>query len=106
MKLLFDQNLSHRLVGKLQRIYPESAHARRIGMASATDEEVWQYARSHGYLIVTKDADLHERSLLFGHPPKIIWVRRGNARRKSSNSSCNPEASQSRSLHKTNPFRS
>jgi predicted nuclease of predicted toxin-antitoxin system len=25
-----------------------------------------------------KDADFHERSFLWGHPPKGIWIRRGN----------------------------
>jgi predicted nuclease of predicted toxin-antitoxin system len=27
---------------------------------------------------VSKDADFHERSFLLGHPPKVIWIRRGN----------------------------
>jgi len=28
--------------------------------------------------IISKDADMHDRSLLFGFPPKVIWIRRGN----------------------------
>lgn len=79
MKLLFDQNLSHRLVQALQQEYPDSRHVRDVGLKDAADTVVWQYAARHGFAIVTKDADFHQRSFLFGHPPKVIWVRVGNA---------------------------
>ncbi|MBH0198231.1 MAG: DUF5615 family PIN-like protein [Nitrospira sp.] len=79
MKLLFDQNLSHRLVHALQKDYPDSRHVREVGLHGATDVVVWQYAMQQGFAIVTKDADFHQRSFLFGHPPKVIWVRVGNA---------------------------
>ncbi len=29
-------------------------------------------------MIVTKDSDFHQRSLLLGQPPKVIWLRVGN----------------------------
>lgn len=79
MKLLFDQNLSHRLVQALQKEYPDCRHVREVGLQEATDAVVWQYAAQQGFVIVTKDADFHQRSFLFGHPPKVIWVRVGNA---------------------------
>ena len=79
MKLLFDQNLSHRLVQALQKEYPDSLHVREVGLQEAADAVVWQYAARQGLAIVTKDADFHQRSFLFGHPPKVIWVRVGNA---------------------------
>lgn len=79
MKLLFDQNLSHRLVQALQKEFPDSRHIREVGLEEATDTVVWQYAVQQGFAIVTKDADFHQRSFLFGHPPKVIWVRVGNA---------------------------
>lgn len=78
MKLLFDQNLSHRLILTLQHEYPESQHVRNIGLAEANDEAVWHYAAQHGFTILTKDADFHQRSFLFGHPPKVVWIRCGN----------------------------
>ena len=37
MKLLFDQNLSHRLVGQLAAEFPDSAHVRDVGLAAADD---------------------------------------------------------------------
>jgi predicted nuclease of predicted toxin-antitoxin system len=29
-------------------------------------------------MIVSKDADMHDLSLVFGNPPKVVWVRLGN----------------------------
>jgi predicted nuclease of predicted toxin-antitoxin system len=78
MKLLFDQNLSHRLVGQLAAEFPGSAHVRDAGLAAASDPDVWAYAAANGFIIVSKDADFQHRALLHGHPPKVIWVRLGN----------------------------
>lgn len=78
MKLLFDENLSPRLASAFQGDYPESTHVHLAGLGSAADEHVWSFARDHGFTIVTKDADFHERGLLQGYPPKVIWIRRGN----------------------------
>ena len=78
MKLLFDQNLSHRLVSQLATEFPGSAHVRDVGLATATDPDVWDYARSNGFVIVSKDTDFQQRALLYGHAPKVVWVRLGN----------------------------
>ncbi len=78
MKLLYDENLPPRLVPLLADIYPASAHVRDVGLKNVADELVWQYARENGLVIVSKDSDFHHRSLLFGFPPKVIWIRRGN----------------------------
>ena len=78
MRLLFDQNLSPRLVGTLSDVYPDSIHVRDVGLQAADDENVWNYARDFGLVLVSKDSDFHQRSFLFGHPPKVVWIRRGN----------------------------
>lgn len=78
MKLRFDQNLSPRLVRSLADLYPGSVHVRDVGLHNALDEAIWEYAALYGLSIVSKDADFHQRSFLFGPPPKVIWVRRGN----------------------------
>ena len=78
MKFLFDQNLSHRLAGALADVYPESQHVRNVGLKESSDSVVWEYAKSNGFLIVSKDSDFHQRSLVLGHPPKVIWVKLGN----------------------------
>jgi predicted nuclease of predicted toxin-antitoxin system len=78
MKLLFDQNLSHRLLGQLAAEFPASSHVREVGLVTAPDPDLWAYAASNGFAIVSKDTDFQQRALLFGHPPKVIWVRLGN----------------------------
>ena len=78
MRLLLDQNLSPRLVAPLADLYPGSTHVRDVGLQAADDDAVWRYAAEHRFTIVSKDADFHERSFLFGHPPKVVWIRRGN----------------------------
>ncbi len=78
MKLLFDQNLSHRLVWALGDIYPDCQHVRNVGLKEASDTQVWEYARNNGYAIVSKNSDFYQRSLTLGFPPKVIWVRLGN----------------------------
>ncbi|MGH7871040.1 MAG: DUF5615 family PIN-like protein [Candidatus Binatia bacterium] len=84
MKFLFDQNLSPRLPRILADIYPESVHVREIGMRDATDTAIWEYAKTKDFLIVSKDSDFQARSLLYGSPPKFIWLRVGNCRSNPS----------------------
>ena len=78
MKLLFDENLSPKLVARLAAEFPDSIHVSRVGLDQADDATVWEFADSSGLTIVTKDADFSEISLRVGAPPKVIWLRRGN----------------------------
>ena len=78
MKLLLDQNLSPRLVAPLAELFPGTTHVRDAGLERASDRSVWEYARLHHYCILSKDADFHQLSFLYGAPPKVIWVQRGN----------------------------
>jgi predicted nuclease of predicted toxin-antitoxin system len=83
MKLLFDQNLSPRLVRRLADIYAGSVHVREIGLRDADDSAIWEYAKLNGFAIVSKDSDFQQRSLLYGSPPKFIWLRMGNCPAKT-----------------------
>lgn len=78
MKLIFDQNLSPRLAEKLKDLFPDSAHVHLSGLGKAMDLDVWQFAKTGGFTIVSKDADYGELSMSLGYPPKVIWIRRGN----------------------------
>ena len=78
MKLLFDQNLSHRLVPGLADTFPESSHVRDFDLQRADDATIWEFAKSNGYAILSKDDDFHQRSFLYGYPPKVVWLRLGN----------------------------
>lgn len=53
MTLLFDQNLSHRLLAALEDLFPGSLHVRLLGLAEADDATIWDYAKTHGLIIVT-----------------------------------------------------
>ena len=78
MKLLFDQNLSYRLVSALESEFPGSIHVAEVGLERATDVEVWEYARDNGLAITSKDSDPSDIAMMRGFPPSIVWIRRGN----------------------------
>lgn len=78
MKLLFDQNISFRLVDKISGFFPEAQQVKQLGLTNATDREIWDFAKEKGYAIVTFDADFYELASVMGNPPKIIWLRTGN----------------------------
>ena len=78
MKLLFDQNLSPKLVNRLADLFPASSHVQSVGLDCASDDQVWEHARLNGFAIVTKDEDLNNLSVLRGSPPKVIWLQLGN----------------------------
>lgn len=78
MKLLFDQNISFRLLERVKHLFPEAKQVRILGLENASDIQIWEYAKNHNYCIVSFDADFFDISNLKGHPPKIIWLRTGN----------------------------
>ena len=79
MKILFDANLSPSLVARLAAEYPDSSHVRDVNLQSVPDAQIWEYAKTHGFAIASKDTDFRERSFVEGFPPKVIWLDVGNA---------------------------
>jgi predicted nuclease of predicted toxin-antitoxin system len=78
MKILLDQNLSFKLCSKLRDIFPEIIHTKEVALDTATDEEVWLYAKLNSCILISKDSDFIEKAVIKGHPPKIIWIKVGN----------------------------
>ena len=78
MKLLLDQNISHRVVKTLAEVYPGTTQVSLLGMDQSDDITIWKLAREEGYAVVTLDADFHEYTLLYGGPPLVIWLKCGN----------------------------
>jgi predicted nuclease of predicted toxin-antitoxin system len=76
-RFLLDQMLSWRVCARWSAEV-SAIHVRDLGMESASDTEIWSYARANGLIIVTKDADFRQRSFLFGMPPRVVWLRCGN----------------------------
>ena len=79
MKLLLDENVSRRIVPLLVTDFPETSQVALLGLERASDSVNWQYAKVNGFTIVTKDADFYDMSLVLGSPPKVIWLKGGNA---------------------------
>jgi predicted nuclease of predicted toxin-antitoxin system len=72
LKLLFDQNLSRKLVTRLADLFPDSSHVQFHNLTEADDSDIWEFAKSQDFCIVTQDADFADRSRLYGSPPKVI----------------------------------
>ncbi|BDY13498.1 DUF5615 family PIN-like protein [Hydrogenimonas cancrithermarum] len=79
-RLLFDNNISHRVVSRIAEHFPEASHVMLLGLDEAKDSEVWHYARRNRYAIVTKDSDFNDIAILKGSPPKVVWIKIGNCR--------------------------
>ncbi len=79
MKLLIDANLAPELAQRLSDLFPNSIHVEAVSL-EASDTAIWNYAKTHGLVIVSKDSDFEQRALVFGAPPKVIWIRLGNCR--------------------------
>lgn len=60
MKLLFDHNISFRVVARLRDVFPDAIQVKNIGLENATDRDIWEYARIHGYVIMTLDSDFFD----------------------------------------------
>ena len=80
MKLLLDNNLSHKLAQRLSDIFPGSTHVMTENLDESKDQDIWSFAKENGFMIVTKDSDFNEIRLLKGFPPKVVWLRMGNCR--------------------------
>jgi predicted nuclease of predicted toxin-antitoxin system len=75
VRLLFDENLSRKLVPRLSDLFPGSSHASTEGLLHSPDADIWEHAKAGGFAIVTADADFFELAATFGPPPKVIWLR-------------------------------
>jgi predicted nuclease of predicted toxin-antitoxin system len=79
VRLLLDENLSDRIVHRITDLYPNSEHVKTLALMNTDDGIIWEYAKANDFVIVSKDSDFHQRSLLYGHPPKFVYLRIGNS---------------------------
>lgn len=79
MKFLLDQNISRRVCAKISPVFGEVTSAIEQGLLNASDRVIWEFAKQHGYVLISQDKDHYDLSRLYGHPPKLIWLRYGNA---------------------------
>lgn len=64
---------------RLADVFANASHVQFHDLAEKTDTEIWEFAKLNDFCIVTQDADFAERSRLYGSPPKVVWLRCGNA---------------------------
>ena len=83
MKLLFDQNISFRICNYLANKDFDCFQVRTLGLENKSDIEIWKYENSNDFIIVTFDFDFINFSNLYGHPPKVIWMKIGNSSTKN-----------------------
>lgn len=76
MKLLFDENLSRKLVARLAESYPGSAYVSAVDLLQSPDREIWEFAKTEGFVIVSTDSDLYDLATTIGPPPEVVWQRR------------------------------
>ena len=72
MKLLFDQNISFRILKNLDKIFSGSEQVKNLGLQDFSDKQIWNYAKENNFSVVTFDSAFFDLANLFGHPPKII----------------------------------
>ena len=75
MKLLFDQNISFRILRTIESHFPGASQVRLEGLENCTDKEIWEYARDNHFVIVTFDSDFYDFSVIWGAPPKILLIK-------------------------------
>jgi len=78
MRLLFDQNISFRIVKLISSSKINTDQVRNLGLENKSDMYIWQFAKENDYSIVNFDTDFYELTSLYGIPKKIIWLRTGN----------------------------
>lgn len=56
----------------------EAKALRDLGMRDATDKDIFSAAAAAHAVILTKDRDFVDMAMIFGAPPKVIWLTCGN----------------------------
>lgn len=83
MKLLLDENLSSRIVTVLEPYYPGTTHVSLVGLERAMDYDIWLYAKNNDFVILSRDSDYYDLSLIKGSPPQVIWLKIGNCSKQT-----------------------
>jgi len=66
MKLLFDQNISYRLVKQIIELFPGSKQVRELGLENSTDIEIFDFAKRNDFSIVTFDSNFYDLNVIKG----------------------------------------
>ena len=78
MKFLVDGQLPPALARWIASHGHQAAHVFDVGLQTAPDPVIWQYASKSETAIISKDEDFVDRWLVSDTPVRLIWVRKGN----------------------------
>ena len=80
MKILIDQNISFRIINRIEGAFPNVLHVKSLGLTDTDDYKIFKYARRNNFdAVLTIDEDFYNILLANRTPPKIIWLRLHNA---------------------------
>jgi predicted nuclease of predicted toxin-antitoxin system len=83
LRFLVDAQLPPALARVVAAAGHEAEHVADIGLEAAPDAAIYDYARRHGCVLITKDEDFRERRRRADRGPCVVWVRVGNASRQA-----------------------
>lgn len=76
MKLLPDQGMPFRSALLLRNLEIDAVHTREMGLATADDSKILDFARNEDRIVVTLDSDFHTiLALSYAHHPSVIRIR-------------------------------
>ena len=79
MKLLVDMNLSPRWTALLAAAGHDAVHWFDVGSPTAPDQEILEFARSNGWVVLTHDLDFGDiLAATGGEAPSVVQIRAGN----------------------------
>jgi predicted nuclease of predicted toxin-antitoxin system len=81
VKFLIDNQLPEALARYLCTKGHDAQHVLKVGLASANDSDICNYAAEHNLAIVTKDEDFSRHAIRPGATIQVVWVRLGNCRK-------------------------
>jgi predicted nuclease of predicted toxin-antitoxin system len=83
MRFVVDNQLPPRLSKFLEEAGHDSVHVAMVGMDTADDRALWDWARREDRVVVSKDEDLLFLANRPGDTGRLIWVRLRNCRREA-----------------------
>jgi len=78
VRVLIDAQLPAALAVRLRALSVDAAHVADLGLATATDQEIWETALARNAVLVSKDRDFAQWAVARRPSPQVVWLRVGN----------------------------
>ncbi len=81
LQFIVDENLPPHLAYWLRDKGQVATHVDYESLGNGPDANIWKWAAERDAIVISKDEDFHNR-VVVGRPPRLIWIRWGNVRKK------------------------